>query len=174
MIEVKTKFDPKIAGYPVMKFQLRKLRPFFIIFSLFLILIGAMAIANFDINRSASIRMLSMSILTIPFILVLICISQKIANNSMKLLNTNTQNCFRFEEDKFYQETVKGDEYRATSESVYGLLYKVYENRTHFYLMISNMQSHVFPKSDIVIGTAEELSDLLMRKLGKKFKSYIR
>ena len=97
---------------------------------------------------------------------------QKTTNKSLKLMGAETINNFTFYENIIYQHMERGDDYNETSHYRYVMLYRVYETKTHFFMYISNMQTHVIPKKDITVGTAQELSQFFSTNLGKKFKVY--
>ena len=171
MIEVRTTLNPRITN-PLLKLQIRRLRWFFFFIPAMFCAIGLLAIIGREDNSdiAGGIVTIVLGVGFLPLVYSLSRFAQKFINKTMKLLHDETLNYFRFEESMFYQETVKGDEYRGTTECAYSLLYKAYETKSHFFLFISNMQTHVVPKKDIVTGSAQELSDRLKALMGKRFK----
>ena len=171
MVEVRSRFDESITK-PLTQLQMRRLRWFILIFPLIFCFIGIMAVVapNDPGDEGFGIFMIVFSVLFIPLVWWLSKGLQKVVNKSMKIMNVETMCYFRFDENKIYQHIVRGEEFKDTSESSYSMLYKAFETRSHFFLYISNMQTHVIPKKDIILGTAQELASILFGKLGKKFK----
>lgn len=169
MIEVKSKFDANLTK-PLLRLQLRNLWVLFILFPLFFVLIGVVFIVGPEPDIVFGATIIAFGTLFLPLVYLLSIFFQRIINKSMKIMNTETTNYFRFDENKIYQEMIRGDEYKATSESSYKMLHKAYETKSHFFMYISNMQTHVIPKKDIVSGTPQELANIFSAALGKKFK----
>jgi hypothetical protein len=172
MIEVKSKFDASITT-ALLRLELRKLKWLLIVSPLLLICLGILVIVTAEPDAEilgSGIYLMAIGVLLALFLIFLPKLLQKTAWKSMKLLNTETTNYFRFDETKIYQEMNKGEEYKSTGECSYSLLYKAYETKSHFFLYISRMQTHAVPKKDIITGTAEELAQILSDRLGKSFK----
>ena len=175
MVEVKSTFDSKNITSPLVKLQMRKTRWFWIIFSLAIVFVGALYIlfpaeGAESSGRSFGIFLAAVGILFYPIVFILTKGMQKLVNKSMKMMSAETLVCFRFEEEKVYEEDIKGEVMRSTSEVSYELFYKAYETKSHFFMYISMMQTWIIPKKDIVTGTPEEIAHILSGKLGKKFK----
>jgi hypothetical protein len=173
MIEFKTNFGPEILK-SLQKFQMRKMKWLFIAFSIFFIAMGLLSIFDaVEPDIGSGIFLICFGTFYMPVIGLITFPIAKRQNKTMKILDQETTNYFRFDEFKVYQEMVKYEDYKATIESSYPILHRVCETKTHFFMYISNMQAHVIPKKDIISGTVEELSEIFARSLGKKkFKQY--
>jgi len=171
MIEVKSKFDKNLTK-PLLRLQMRKLWWLYLIFILLFVFIGVLSFVSpeTDSDKSFGIFMIVFGVLFFPLVYLLSKVFQKILNNSTKSMSAETFMYFRFNENKIYQESNRGEEYKATYECSYTLLYKAYETKSHFFMYISRMQTFIIPKKDIVTGTPEELRQILYNKLGYKFK----
>jgi len=173
MIEVKTKFDYQNAALPLKKFQMRKTMPRIICLSAIFLTLGVITLFIPDFGISFRVFLFSVGLL-LPIGFLLPFLFVKRSYKTMKVMSDDTYNYFRLEEEKCYDSATKGENVKSSSEYTYDMFYKVFETRTHFFLYISKMQAFVLPKADIITGTADMLRDLFVRKLGKKFKSYIR
>ena len=97
-------------------------------------------------------------------------LTKKIAK-SMPLLNSETVNYFKIENNLIYIEQ-SNDMYMSTTKADFSFINKVCEDKENFYLYVSSQQAHLLPKADIFTGTAEELSEIFKNTLDKKYKKY--
>lgn len=167
MVKIVTKFDTNVTK-SLNKFAIKKLLPFYIIFSLAFIFLGLCSIPDEDGTIWYGIFLIAIGVLFFPICLLLTKIGQKNFNKSMSLMSDETIFSCEFGDNEIYMEESKGSSYFATIRSDYTHFYKVYETDTHYFLYISKQQCHVLPKCDIVEGTVEELNILLFRHLGPK------
>ncbi len=174
MVVVNTKFNEQ-ATRELSNLQMRKFLILFIIVSAFLVLFGSIGVvAGEDIEDfTLGITLVVLGFGFTPLVYVINLLLQTFINKSMAILNEDTTNVFKFDEDKVYQEMTRGEIYHAKSESVYSLIYKVYENENNFFMFISSTQAHIIPKKDIVEGSYEDLVFYFATNLGSKFIRYI-
>ena len=172
MVEVKSKFDADLTK-ALLRFQIRKLWLLLILSSFFLIALGFLSVfTSEDGNIGSGVFFIILGILFFPLVYFLVILVQKAINKSMKIMGPETINDFTFYENVIYQYMERGDDLKETSQYRYVMLYRVYETKTHFFMYISNMQTHVIPKKDITVGTPQELSQFFSINLGKNFKVY--
>lgn len=171
MIEVQSRFDSNLTN-PLLKLQIRRMWWLFLLFSSLFILFGITNVIDPEMESDTvlGIMMIALGVLFLPLIFLLSKWLQKIMNKSLKVMNSETINYFRFDESRIFQEMIRGNEYKATSESSYTMLYKAYETQSHFFMYISNRQVHIIPKKDFITGTPQELTNIFSARLGKKFK----
>lgn len=167
MVKIVTKFDTNVTK-SLNKFTIKKLLPFYIIFSLAFIVLGLCNIPGDDGSTWYGITLIVIGVLFFPLCLLLTKIGQNNLNKSMPLMSDETVFTCQFNDSDIYMEESKGSSYFATIRSDYSHFYKVYETDTHYFLYISKHQCQVFPKCDIVEGSVEELNILLFRNLGPK------
>ena len=105
-----------------------------------------------------------------PFVRWLSKRNQGKINQTMSLMSNDTEEVYKFDDEKIFIYTTRGEHYRSAVETDYDYLYGVVEDEERYYLYISKVQCHVLSKKDIVSGTIQEFNALLGKKLGMKFK----
>lgn len=88
-----------------------------------------------------------------------------------KMISGSLTQFYRFGENRIYIEE-SSDTMRFNAEYSYELIYKSIETADNLYLYINNMSALVISKDNFTSGSADELSELLKQKLGKRFSSY--
>ena len=170
MVEVKSKFDADLTKAAI-RFQVRKLWLLFVLLSIFFTACGFLIVFSPEAESiGLGIFLIVIGVLFFPLCYLLTILMQKNINKSMKIMGSETINNYTFYENIIYQHMERGDIFKETSQYGYVMLYRVFETKTHFFMYISNRQTHVIPKKDITIGTPQELSQFFSINLGKKFK----
>lgn len=167
MIQFNSKYNSNLTT-KVNKFQMKKLFWVFVIFSLFLIGIGVLGIIDGDIFAGS--LLVFIGVFYIPLVWWLTKAFQKKLDKSNSIMSNETEQFYKFDENKFSISEKKGEEYRAEVEATYNYFYKVVEDKDNYFLFQSRVQIHVVPKDTLVDGTLEEFNKLLESKLGNKFK----
>lgn len=109
-------------------------------------------------------------VVLIPFLAYLsIHLMIKRQLKTSKFISDETMEYFKFHEHGVENKTQKSD-MMATMQMKWNLVYKAYETKKYFFIFISNRQSYIIPKASVVTGTCIELTELLKRNLGNKFK----
>lgn len=89
-----------------------------------------------------------------------------------KIISDETLIDFRFGEDEI-ELKVENVDYRSTGNMKWYQLFKAYEDKEYFSLYIGSKKSYILPKKGITTGTIEEFEQLLIEKIGKKFKKEV-
>jgi hypothetical protein len=87
---------------------------------------------------------------------------------STKMVSDESNMNFKFTDEAIDIKMEKPD-MTSTTSMKWNLLFRAYENKSHYFLYISNRQSYIIPKISIKIGTNEDFSRYLKEKLGKNF-----
>lgn len=172
MVVVKTKFDEeKIKA--IQELQFKKTRKLFLTLSIIIVLLGllylAIAIDDKKLGEEyvgslvVSIMLIVFGVAYYPFAKWLTKYSQSNVNKSLMLISSDTEETYKFDEDKLYIFTVKGEKYRSATETTYDYICNVVENDTFIYLFISKTQCHVVSKKDIASGDIDELHTILKK-----------
>lgn len=171
MVEVKTGLNAENLRQ-ANKVSIKKFMWLFIVLSVLLNLVGIVNIVSPDSETPVILPVfcIILGLLIFPGIIILIPVYQKLYNKTMKLINDETVNFFRFCDDKFYQEATKGTDFKDVCECGYSYIFKAIETNEHFFIYISKLQMHIIPKKNITLGTPMELRSILMGRLGAKFK----
>ena len=101
--------------------------------------------------------------------------TQKRELDSMTLMGADTEEVYKFDEDKLFIFTNKGEDYRSAIEATYKYIDNVVETDEYYVLYISKMQCHVLQKKDLVSGTLEELNAIFAKHFaGDKYKKLLK
>lgn len=165
MVVFETKFDENVTS-ALMEHQLKKIIPIFIIFSAIFIFLGVVLLLNESYDGLLIIA------ICVPFALLVILLSkflQRSQNKSLSLLSSETNETYKFDENKIYIETTKGEDYSSSVVASYNYAYKVVETKQSYILYISRAQERtLLQKKDITEGTLGELNTLFAAKFGQK------
>ena len=170
MIEFVGKFDGN-AAKSVTQRQVKKMWWLYLFFSVLFIIVGVLGVLLPDDSSDIifGVVMITFGVLFTPICLLLTKLLQKNLNKSMSVLSSETVETYQFYPDKLIISQHKGDEFDAVTTAKYSYLYKVEETKTHYFLKISKVQSHVVKKADLTQGTIEELNSILYSNLGTSF-----
>lgn len=172
MVVVKTKFDEeKIKA--IQELQFKRTKKLFLVLSIIITLLGllylAIAIDDMKLGEEyvgslvVAIMLIVFGVGYYPFAKWLTKHSQTNANKSLMLISSETEETYKFDEDKLYIFTIKGEKYRSAIETTYDYVCNVVENDKYIYLFISKTQCHVISKSDITSGDIDELHTILKK-----------
>lgn len=176
MIEVETVFDFE-STQALTKHMLKKFWFVPYAISLLLIVIGVVWFFNEEDLVMRITFLVIFSIFGVLFKPLISYANKKNNQNQAKtysLLNKETINYFKFDNDQFYVKTVKGDAFRGETGGLYSELFKAVETDAYFFVFLNAAQAYCVPKKDIITGTAAELSELLKNKFGDKFKRAVK
>lgn len=171
MVEANTVFSKK-ETIELNKFQLFvKGRIYLILFMLWFIVLGSMLLF-IGVSTAAKIIGLVFIILfglgfpVICWFAIRLLIELQL--KSSRVISDETNNYYKIGEDNLFNRLTKtGCE--ATFEAKWNLVYKAYETKTHFFIYLNHVQAFVISKEGIFTGTPEELSEMLLKALGKNF-----
>ena len=166
MVKFETKFDASAAN-TLNKTVMLKLWWLYLLFTLIFVFLG---LITYNQNSIVSIFFIVFGVGFTPLCVITTIISQKKNNDSMSLMSSETIEVYTFDEEFINIYTNKDDEYESTVKMKYSSLYMVKETKEAYLLFISNIQSHVVPKKDLVDGTLVELNNYFRIKLQNKFK----
>ena len=124
-----------------------------------------------DTPVSFSVIMLFVCI--VAFILMLVYLNSIYPKNNYKKfknIHGDSIEYFDFNDDYFVVQMKNGNNAEYYSLE-YNLLNRAEENKNAFYIYISPLQAYIVRKNSITYGTPEDLTVLLRKHLGKKFKS---
>ena len=172
MVVVKTKFnEEKVKA--IQSVQFAKFKKLFIVLAILLTLMGfmylAVAVDEMKSNEDyvgtlvGAIVFIVIGVGYYPFAKWINGIAQRHANKSMSLVSDETEETYKFDDDKLYIFTTKGEKYRSATETTYDYICMVTENDEYIYLFISKTQCHVIAKKDIVSGDIDELHNILKK-----------
>lgn len=169
MVVFKCKFNRDVTA-SINKNQFKKLLPLIMLFSFIFILIGVANLFYFQdsFDIGFGIFFIVFGVFFIPLVILLTKIIQKRRDQSLSLMSENTEETYKFDVDKLYITTIKGDEFTSEIVASYNYLYKIIETKTHYFLYISKVQTHVVNKCDIAEGTIEELNNIFALKFDNK------
>lgn len=170
MVEFKSKFDEKVPEI-VNQRQLGKMKSFFMIVLVLFAFLGAamlfVAFENFEEDKATAISDLIFAIVLLgvgfayyPLTKWFAKKYQNKVNKTMSLLSKETEEVFKFDEDKIFMFTTKGDDYRSAVETNYKYINNIVETEEYYFLYVSKVQCHVLKKKDLVSGTLEELNKI--------------
>ena len=165
MVVFNQKFDSYITT-SLNKRAFKKLLPLFVIMSLFLIVLGILLIIdeeNPDIGYGIFLIIFGLGFF--PLILLLTKVIQKNVNKSMSVLSIETTETYRFYEDHFEIEQIKGDEFKGITIAKYSYFFSIEEDKDNYYLSLSKMQSHVIRKNSLIEGSIDEFINILSRNI---------
>jgi hypothetical protein len=136
----------------------------------------ALAVVFFILAMFGMTTFASGSVICLIFVFILPVLNWimlKIRVRKAVKMNPNfnvTKNTYTFNESDFnlHIDVNKRDE---DHKMKYTELYRVYETRTNYYLYLDYVRALIVTKSGIKDGTAEELSIIFEKNLGKKFYS---
>ncbi|MBN2652270.1 MAG: YcxB family protein [Spirochaetales bacterium] len=167
MIEVKTGLD-KVAVLKLNQFHLFRKKIFLLL--IFMILFVAFGLVNFFYSEEEWEKYLGL-IFAIVFGLgfPLLCYGTMkfivwLYLRSSKFISGETKINYRFDTDIIYYSMEKSN-MKMTCEWEWNLCYKAYETKEYYFIYISNMQAHIVPKKDIIVGTSQELTEILKHKI---------
>lgn len=170
MVEFKTKFDEKVTDV-LNKRHLSKMKTLFTIVLVVFAFLGAMmlfvAYEEFQENNESAISDLIFGVVLLVIGLCYYPLTKWFAkkyqnkiNSTMSLLSKETEEVYKFDEDKVFIFTTKGEDYRSAVETNYKYINNIVETSEHYFLYISKIQCHVLNKKDIVSGSIEELNQI--------------
>lgn len=87
-------------------------------------------------------------------------------NKTMSLLSGETEEVFKFDDEKIFIYTTKGEDYRSAVETNYKYINNIVETNDHYLLYVSKVQCHVLDKKDLVSGSFEELNKIFQKHFG--------
>lgn len=154
------------------KMAMKKMLPFYIIFSVLFVFSGLAVMFSGD--AAMGIFLISFGFLFYPIVCIIVRLIQNRLDKSMSIMSDETIETYVFTDSRFYLEQVRGECFRATTESDYSYFYKAIESATHYYLYMSKAQCHVVPKDSLAEGALGDLNFILASKLGKKFKPFVK
>lgn len=136
------------------------------------ILIGVIGILLMeDIGDMAfGIFFIAVGVCLAPLVLLITKITQKKVNKTASFISNDTDEIYTFDTDHFTVMQRKADIFNSNIDAKYSYLFKVIENKTHYFMYISKMQCYVIDKTSLTQGTLEELNTILKNNLGAKFK----
>lgn len=171
MVEANTVFSKK-ETIELNKFQLFvRGRIYLIIFMLWFITLGLMLLF---IGISAVAKLIGVIFIVLfglgfpAFCWFAIRLLIELQLRTSRVISEETNNYYKIDEDNLFNRLTKtGCE--ATFEAKWNLVYKAYETKTHFFIYLNHVQAFVISKAGIFTGTPEELSEMLLKALGKNF-----
>lgn len=171
-VTFKTKLNAQTAT-ELNKFSLKKIWWLILLISLAFAAFGIVGyvFAEDQADKWMGIFLMAMSVLFLPLVWLACILLQKFRNRSAAFITRETDEIYRFDEEKLCLEQTSGDEFKSTETVKYSFLYKVNETATHYFVYISKMLCHVVPKSGLKEGTVEDLNAILSAALGNKFVS---
>ncbi len=172
MVVVKTKFDEeKIKA--IQELQFRRTKKLFLTLSTIIALLGllylAIAIDDMKLGEDyigsfvAGVLLIVFGVLYYPFAKWITKHSQANANKSLILISSETEETYKFDDDKLYIFTTKGEKFRSAIETTYDYICNIVEDDKYIFLFISKTQCHVVSKSDITSGDIDELHNILKK-----------
>lgn len=185
MVEFKTKID-KDAIQAVQKEDMKKMKKLYTGFAVFFLALGVMMLA---ITISDYIEGLPTDELIFDVFYTVFClvfgvmmyplfkwVVKKRQNDSMMGgLIFDIEEVYKFDDEKIYIFSNKGEDYRSAVEATYKYINNIVETDTHYILYISKIQCHVLNKKDITKGTLEELNEMFSKNLPvDKFKRQLK
>lgn len=179
MVEFKVKFNNRIAE-KLSIYQINKTSKNVKKLSITFILVGVFLIAYGLFNKLGSTFdyvVFGIGVFSVVFWLLFpkvlkktIIRNQQKMNENSTLVGDQTEEIYRFDNDKVYIFTTRGTKYRAAIETDYDYFYSVFEDDDCYLLFISNMQCHVLFKDCLQKGTLEEFDEILKSHFfGDKF-----
>ncbi|MDE6505248.1 MAG: YcxB family protein [Clostridia bacterium] len=171
MVEFRQKFNEDKA-YAATGYQAKKVIPVILVLSGLLIIFAVIGMVFGEDKEDfySSLFILIIGVLCPALFFILLKIAQRSFNKSMRIMSSDTEEVYTFDENCFTINTKRGEVYNANVKSSYSLLYKVVETRLNYFLYISRAQTHVIDKSSLTQGTLLELNSYFASKLGAKFK----
>lgn len=180
MVEFEGKFDKrvnnKMAEWQTNKTQkaIKWLAIIFVIISALMCISGILS----DLETDEDIYYFSIGIVGLIFWLVFPKIVRKATQKSQEklynetyLLSEETFETYKFDEEKVYIFTKKGDKYRSAVETSYDYFSNVLEDGESYMLFISSIQCHIVFKDQLKSGTLEEFEGYLHKYFqGDKYK----
>lgn len=172
MVEFKVNFDSRVTR-KMTEYQTDKsLKSTYKMMPLFLIL-GAIFIAVSFLNSKNSgfdYFLFGLGLFLIIFILLFPIIlkstiknQQRMIENNNTLMGNQTEEIYKFDEEKVFIFTNKGKKYRSAVETDYDYFCYVIEDENSFMLFISNVQCHVIFKDCLTNGSLEEFKEILSK-----------
>ena len=186
MVEFKTKFNFELEK--IMKQEnVRKAKKFLAWFSGVIIALGVMflmlAVSDYyeGLKNDAvgdlyyGIFLIVFGGLFYPLMVLLINKSQKKEMQSFSLVSEETEEVYKFDEEKIFIFTTKGEDYRSAVETNYKYINNIVKTKDYYVLYISKIQCHVLKKEDIVSGSVEELNKIFETHFSKeKYKKVVK
>lgn len=185
MVEFKTTFDAD----KVNKLNQRQLgktkRAFTILMTIFVVLgVLMICIASEEFSESSDeawsslflgVFLIVFGILYYPIVKLFAKKYQNKINKTTTLLSSQTEEIYKFDEDKLFIFTTKGDEYKSAVETNYTYINNVVETDDAYYLYVSKIQCHVINKNELISGTFEELNKIFAKHFpGDKLRKEIK
>lgn len=173
MVEVKTCLD-KTALLKLNRFHL--FRKNFLMFPIFIVVFLALGVLMYLFPDAEGEEYLGIVFallggIGLPlFIYATMRFMVWLQTRSSKFISNETQLDYKFDENVIYNRMQKPGMI-STSEWEWSMCYRAYETKDYFFIYINNMSAHVIPKKDIILGGADEFSNLLQGSI-KKFKKY--
>lgn len=172
MVEFKVKFDgrvsKKVTDYQTEKSikTTNKMMPLFLILGAILIAIAFINIKNGSFDYWIFSSGLFLIIFSVLFPIILkstIKNQQRMIEKNSTLLGNTTEDVYKFDEEKVFIFTNKGEKYRSAVETDYDYFCNIIEDEESFMLFISNIQCHVIFKDCLTNGTIEEFKEILSK-----------
>ncbi len=169
MVKIETVFNKELTK-ALQNYSIKKSMIFLSILSLLIIFLGVILI--FLEEYEFGIGIIIFAVLYVPFLFLVMKLSQKSLDKSYQLVSDETISTYEFNNDYIKITVKKGDDFFSEITTKYFSIYKAIETSDTYFLYISKTQSYVFFKKDIVEGSVEELNALLKNNLGKKFNPF--
>ena len=180
MVEFKTSYDKETLD-KLTKIQITKTNPVIKVFMALFIIIGMLILVlaydkyvageTYYFYLFSAVFSIGFGILYPATMRKAIIKSQEKQNKSSATTSAETEILFKFDKDRLFILTSKGDKFRSAVESDYDYLFRVYEDDTTYILYISQMECYILNKSNLVSGSQEEFMDILHSHLSpEKFE----
>lgn len=180
MVEFKTRYDDETLD-KLTKIQITKSNGVIRIFMALFIIIGVLLlIIAYDKYTTGGVYYfyLFVSVMAISFGLLYpssmrkaIKKTQEKQNQSSTTTSAETEILFKFDKDRLFILTTKGEKFRSAVESDYDYIFKVYEDDTTYILYISQIECYIINKSNLISGSHEEFMEILHSHLSpEKFE----
>ena len=181
MIEFNGKFDSRV-NKKMTEYQLEKSKASIKKLMPLVLLLGALFVGlSFISFKSSGIDyfLFGVGVFLILFILIFpvtlkktITKQQEMIERQSTLMGNLTEESFKFDDEKVFIFTTKGDKYRSAVETDYDYFCFVVEDDECYMMFISNVQCHVIFKDNLKQGTLEEFETLLSKHfVGDKYIS---
>lgn len=179
MIEFNGKFDSRV-NKKMTEYQLEKSKASIKKLMPLVLLLGALFVGlSFISFKSSGIDyfLFGIGVFLILFILIFpltlkktIIKQQEMIERQSTLMGNSTEESYKFDDDKVFIFSTKGDKYRSAVETDYDYFSFVVEDDECYMMFISNVQCHVIFKDNLKQGTLEEFEALLSKHfVGDKY-----
>lgn len=179
MIEFNGKFDSRV-NKKMTEYQLEKSKASIKKLMPLVLLLGALFVGlSFISFKSSGIDyfLFGVGVFLILFILIFplmlkktIIKQQEMIERQSTLMGNSTEESYKFDDEKVFIFSTKGDKYRSAVETDYDYFSFVVEDDECYMMFISNVQCHVIFKDTLKQGTLEEFEALLSKHfVGDKY-----